>query len=124
MAVVEISGNLGKTPELRYTKDGQPWVCLNIAENHRGGGRQWTDWWDAVIFGTLAVRAAEVLETGVRVSVKGRIAVKLEEYEGKRMVRRTVYVEMLGFHGTAKAKAGTDTSREEVNDGQADAAAV
>jgi len=80
MINLQVIGNLGKDPELRYTPDGQAVARFSIAAN-----RQWTDasgkkraettWVEVSTFGKLAEVCAEHLKKGRQVFVTGRPSV-------------------------------------------------
>ena len=112
MAIVEVSGNLGAAPELRYTGKGDPWARLAICENSGRGAAKKVEWWEGIVFGSKAVWYCEVLEKGMAVRVKGRLKVEPFEKDGVARIGRTVLVEMLGFSGgTAKASAETQSAQ-------------
>ena len=53
---IEIIGNLGKDPVLRYAASGSSYVYFEVADNShkREHPKCKTQWWDCVAFGTLA----------------------------------------------------------------------
>jgi single-strand DNA-binding protein len=77
-ADIEILGNLGGDPEMRYTPNGSPVTNFNVAVNHSrpDGAGGWqdlgTNWFRVATFGDAAERQAETLKKGDRVLVKGR----------------------------------------------------
>lgn len=89
MAVCQITlvGNLGRDPEMRYSKDGKAVTTMNVAVSH--GRKQpdgtWTDetdWFRVSVFGPAAERAAEKLRRGSRVCVVGRFSTRSYEKDG------------------------------------------
>lgn len=77
-ADIEILGNIGGDPEMRYTPNGKPVTNFNVAVNHSrpDGNGGWedlgTNWFRVAVFGEAAERHAENLRKGARVLVKGR----------------------------------------------------
>ena len=84
---IQIVGNLGRDPELRYTPNGRPVTEFSVAVNQSTKNQQtgeWveaTDWFRVSVWGDRAERAAENLRKGVRVLVDGRF--RTREYETK-----------------------------------------
>lgn len=82
------TGNLGKTPELKYinTEDGQRAVAnfsVRFDRDKRLEDGSYVDnggfWMDVAIFGNQAERVAKVLSKGNRVYAEGSL--KLQEWE-------------------------------------------
>jgi single-strand DNA-binding protein len=84
---IQIVGNLGRDPELRYTPNGRPVTEFSVAVNQSTKNQQtneWveaTDWFRVSVWGDRAERAAENLRKGTRVLVDGRF--RTREYETK-----------------------------------------
>ncbi|MEO8273388.1 MAG: single-stranded DNA-binding protein [Chloroflexota bacterium] len=84
---IQIVGNLGRDPELRYTPSGRPVTEFSVAVNQSTKNAQsgeWveaTDWFRVSIWGDRGERAAENLRKGNRVLVDGRF--RTREYEAK-----------------------------------------
>jgi len=84
---IQIVGNLGRDPELRYTPNGRPVTEFSVAVNQSTKNAQtneWveaTDWFRVSIWGIPGERAAENLRKGSRVLVDGRF--RTREYEAK-----------------------------------------
>ncbi|HYL40859.1 MAG TPA: single-stranded DNA-binding protein [Candidatus Binatus sp.] len=84
---IQIVGNLGRDPELRYTPSGRPVTEFSVAVNQSSKNQQtgeWveaTDWFRVSVWGDRAERAAENLRKGTRVLVDGRF--RTREYETK-----------------------------------------
>jgi len=86
MINLQVIGNLGKDPELRYLPDGQPVARFSIASN-----RQWKDaagkkysetlWVEVSAFGKLAEVCAQHLKKGRQIFVTGRPSIHL--YQAK-----------------------------------------
>ena len=84
---IQIVGNLGRDPEMRYTASGRPVTEFSVAVNQSTKNQQtgeWveaTDWFRVSIWGDRGERAAENLRKGNRVLVDGRF--RTREYEAK-----------------------------------------
>ncbi|HSO29705.1 MAG TPA: single-stranded DNA-binding protein [Candidatus Sulfomarinibacteraceae bacterium] len=84
---IQVVGNLGRDPELRYTPNGRPVTEFSVAVNQSTKNQQtgeWveaTDWFRVSVWGDRAERSAEQLRKGSRVLVDGRF--RTREYETK-----------------------------------------
>jgi single-strand DNA-binding protein len=85
LSKIQIIGNLGRDPELRYTPNGRPVATFSVAVNQATKNQQtgeWveaTDWFRVSVWGDRAERSAENLRKGSRVFVDGRF--RTREYE-------------------------------------------
>ena len=85
LSKIQIIGNLGRDPELRYTPSGRPVASFTVAVNQSQKNQQsgeWiesTDWFRVSVWGDRGERAAENLRKGARVFVDGRF--RAREYE-------------------------------------------
>lgn len=75
---VQIIGNLGRDPELRFTQDGTPVANFSVAvsESWRSQGgeqRERTEWFRVVAWRGLAEIANQYLRRGARVYLEGRL---------------------------------------------------
>ena len=74
---LEMIGNLGGEPEMRYTTAGTPITSFNVAANETWTGKDWqkqqrTTWVRVSAWGQLAEICAKWLHKGDRVFVEGR----------------------------------------------------
>ncbi len=88
---VILVGNLGRDPEVRYTREGTAVANLNIATtetwNDGNGQRQEkTEWHKVVAWGKLAEIAKEYLGKGRQVYIEGRLQTR--SWEDKEGVKR------------------------------------
>lgn len=114
LSKIQIIGNLGRDPELRYTPSGRPVASFTVAVNQSTKNQQsgeWvesTDWFRVSIWGERGERAAENLRKGSRVFVDGRF--RTREYEAndgqKRMSLDITADTVLGLD---KREAGEGT---------------
>jgi|LakMenE18May11ns_1017448.scaffolds.fasta_scaffold9880897_3 single-strand DNA-binding protein len=82
MITATVTGNVGKTPELRTTSGGKPMTTFGVASTYkRKGGEPTTTWVDVVCFDEAAEAVCESLNKGDRVMVTGRV--ELERYQKK-----------------------------------------
>jgi single-strand DNA-binding protein len=75
---VQLIGNLGKDPEIKYTPQGTPVAKLAIATNERfkdksGEWQDRTEWHNVVLWQRLAEIAGEYLKKGGKVYIEGRL---------------------------------------------------
>jgi single-strand DNA-binding protein len=106
---VQIIGNLGRDPELRYTPAGKAVANFTVAVNRvTGTGEQRqeeTEWFRVVAWERLAETCQQYLEKGARVYLEGRL--QSRKYTDKDGVERTsveiVANEMLMLDGRAAA---------------------
>lgn len=77
---IQIIGNLGKDPEMRYTPSGQPVTSFSVATSSRwkteaGEQREQTVWWKITAWGKQAELCNEYLKKGAKVYLEGNIKV-------------------------------------------------
>ena len=75
---VQLIGNLGKDPEIKYTTSGTAVARLALATNERykDKGGEWqdrTEWHNVVLWQRLAEIAGEYLKKGSKVYIEGRL---------------------------------------------------
>ena len=78
---VQLIGNLGRDPEMKYAPGGQAVTQFSIAvaRNSKKDGEQ-TDWFKVICWDKLAEIADQYLKKGHRVYVEGRLQIR--EYTG------------------------------------------
>ena len=89
---IQIMGNLGGTPEMKFLPSGDPVVNFSVAVNERwknrdGDPQERTTWLRVVAFNGIGQACAEHLTKGDGVYVEGRLQVR--EYEDKDGNERT-----------------------------------
>lgn len=78
----KLVGGLGRDPELRFTKSGEPWMNVSMAVNKGKKDDNIPPLWVKVkMFGPNAELVAEKFKKGDRVEVHG--AIDLEEWTGR-----------------------------------------
>ena len=75
---VQLIGNLGKDPEIKYTPQGTPVAKITLATNERfkdkaGEWQDRTEWHNIVLWQRLAEIAGEYLKKGGNVYIDGRL---------------------------------------------------
>ena len=75
---VQLIGNLGADPEVRFTQDGRPIASLRLATtdtwtDKQGQRQERTEWHAITIFGKLAEIAQQYLRKGSKVYVEGQL---------------------------------------------------
>jgi single-strand DNA-binding protein len=128
---VQIIGNLGKEPEMRYTPTGKPVTTFTVAVSRSwntadGERHSETEWFNVVAFGPLAEICKQYLTKGQQVYIEGRLQTR--RWDDKEGVKHTSIevvaneMMMLGerrdhnHHADASAESGNqenDTSTQE-----------
>jgi len=89
---VQIIGNLGRDPEMRYTQGGQAVTNFTVAVNHTrrdqdGTASEETEWFRVVAFDKLGEIADQYLRKGGQVYVEGRL--QSRKYTDRDGIERT-----------------------------------
>jgi single-strand DNA-binding protein len=92
---VQLIGNLGKDPTMRYTPSGKAVTNFSLATNHswKDASGEWqneTEWHNITVWGNLAELANNQLKKGMKVFVQGRL--KTEHWTGEDGTERTKVV--------------------------------
>ena len=92
---IEIMGNLGKDPELRYLADQTATTSISIAYTEKwrdkktGQQQESTEWFTAVLYGRQAETVCTYMKKGDCIAVWGKM--KSRKYTGKDGVERVVH---------------------------------
>ena len=124
---VILVGNLGQTPELKYTPSGQAVCNLSIATNEAWTGKdgqkqEKTEWHRLVLFGKLAELAGQYLQKGRQVYIEGKLQTRSwQDKDGQTRYTTEVVgqtMQFLGGNATAgnNANAGAGAPRNQNND--------
>ncbi|MBF0153068.1 MAG: single-stranded DNA-binding protein [Magnetococcales bacterium] len=98
---VQLIGNLGADPEVRYSQAGKAIATLNVATSEswkdaQGERKERTEWHRVVAFGKLAEIAQQYMRKGNKVYVEGRLQTrKWTDKQG--MERYTTEVDLSDF---------------------------
>ncbi len=102
---VILIGNLGRDPELRYTKDGRGVANFTLATNERwrdkdGNNQERTEWHRVVVWGKDAENCAQYLQKGRSVYVEGRLQTReWEDRDGNKRQTTEVVAQAVRFLG-------------------------
>lgn len=96
---VQLIGNLGKDPEIKYTPQGTPVAKLTIATNERfkdkaGEWQDRTEWHNVVLWQRLAEIAGEYLKKGGKVYIEGRLQTR--SWDDKQTGQKKYMTEVVG----------------------------
>lgn len=116
---VEITGNLGKDPELKATAGGTSVLLLSVCVNSRvKRDGEWADkanWVDVKFFGSRADALHRYLSKGSHVAIAGRLLQETWEKDGQKRSRLVVVgddIDMCG--GARKDEPEADPYDEEI----------
>jgi len=91
MNQVNIIGNLGAKPELRYIPGGDAVCEMRVATTERwrsnGEKREHTEWHRVILWGAMGENAARYLDKGSKVRVTGRL--RTRQWEDREGVKRS-----------------------------------
>ena len=95
---VQLIGNLGKDPEIKYTPQGTPVAKLAIATNERfkdksGEWQDRTEWHNVVLWQRQAEIAGEYLKKGSKVYIEGRLQTR--SWEDKQSGQKKYMTEVV-----------------------------
>jgi single-strand DNA-binding protein len=102
---VQLIGNLGKDPELKYTSAGVAVATFSIAtsdswKDQEGNTQERTEWHNIVAWRKLAEICGEWLKKGKRVYIEGRLQTRNYEKDGvKRYVTEIVADQLIMLDG-------------------------
>lgn len=89
---VTLIGNLGKDPEMRYTKSQTPFARFSLATTEEfttnGEKQKKTMWHNVVVWGKQAEIASQYLHKGKQIYLEGRI--EYREYDDQNGQRRYI----------------------------------
>ena len=106
---VILIGNLGRDPELRYTKDGKAVANFTLATNDRwrdreGNGQERTEWHRIVVWDKQAENCAQYLQKGRSVYIEGRLQTReWEDKEGQKRQTTEIVAQQVTFLGSRDA---------------------
>lgn len=86
---IEIIGNLGKEPELRYTADGKATVSLSVATNRNTAqGQEETTWFRVIAWDKAAEYLSKYAQIGAKVFASGRLVIDPATHGPRVFVRQ------------------------------------
>jgi single-strand DNA-binding protein len=114
---VQLIGNLGKDPEIRYTNDNKAIANLTIATteswNSKDGGRQdKTEWHRVVVFGKLAEVIEKYCKKGDKLYFEGKLQTRQwTDKEGVERYTTEIAVQPFGGQMVMLGKSGVEDSQ-------------
>ena len=111
---VQLIGNLGKDPEIKYTPQGTPVAKITIATNERFKDKsgQWqdrTEWHNVVLWQRMAEIAGEYLKKGGKVYIEGRLQTRSwddKQTGQKKYMTEIVASDMILLGGRGEGSGG------------------
>jgi len=109
---VQLIGNLGKDPELKYTSAGVAVATFSIAtsdswKDQEGNTQERTEWHNIVAWRKLAEICGEWLKKGKRVYIEGRLQTRNYEKDGvKRYITEIVADQLIMLDGGPRSSNG------------------
>ena len=116
---VQLIGNLGQDPELRYTQSQTPLTNISVAttefRNTADGGKQsFTDWHRVVIWGRQAENCCKYLHKGSPVFIEGRLQTRSwEDQSGQKRYSTEVVVSNVQFLGNKPSDTQEERKTEQ-----------
>lgn len=119
---VQLIGNLGRDPELKYTSAGVAVATFSIAtsdswKDQEGNLQERTEWHNIVAWRKLAEICGEWLKKGKRVYIEGKLQTRSYEKDGiKKYMTEIVADQLIMLDGGPKAgsAAGAGSDAEAV----------
>ncbi len=124
---VQLIGNLGKDPELKYTPSGVAVATFSIAtseswKDQEGNQQEKTEWHNIVAWRKLAEICGEYLKKGKKVYIEGKLQTRNYEKDGvKRYVTEIVADQLIMLDGGGAGKPVNSNAASEVSSSHADA---
>ena len=115
---VMIIGNLGRDPEMRYTKSGNPLTKFRVATNRiwtspDGERHEETEWFNVVAWDKLAEICNQYLTKGTQVYIEGRLQThQWEDADGKQHSSVEINAQEMIILGS-RSPSGSDSSEED-----------
>lgn len=106
MNFINIAGNLGADPEVRFTSSGKKVTTLRVATKARKGGNDETIWWRVTIWGEQFDKLVSFLKKGSSVVVFGEMQKPeiFNDRDGKPQVSMEITAAMLQFSPFGKSE--------------------
>ena len=110
---MQVIGNLGRDPEMRYTPNGNPVTSFSIATNRaytdsQGEKHEETEWFTVVAWNQLAELCNQYLSKGRRAYVDGRLRSSTwQGQDGQTRFRNEIVAERVLFLDRAQGGPGS-----------------
>jgi len=119
---VILVGNLGRDPEVRYTKNGQAVATFSLATTERwtnkdGEREDKTEWHRIVAWGKLGEICGEYLSKGKQVYIEGRLQTRQwEDNDGDKRSTTEIVANNMVMLGSHSSSQGTEAYEEGSDD--------
>ena len=118
---IALVGNVGQNPILRATSKDTPVSNVTLATNRvyndRDGNRQQTtEWHRLVLWGEGAKNFADIVRSGDKIAVRGRLEYRLREIAGEKVKDAVIRVEEWHQLTPRKARAGEEAQPDALAD--------
>jgi single-strand DNA-binding protein len=99
---VTIMGIIGQAPELKWTRNGKPFVRLSLATHKRtkddqGNARRETQWHSVMLWGKNAEICSTYCEKGAPIYIEGHLAPYTKEENGEKSYHLGVNADQIQF---------------------------
>ncbi len=118
--IIQIIGNLGNDPEMKFLPSGKPVTDLRVAvsrvfSSNGGEPQKETTWFDVVCFDKLAEQCNQFLQKGKKAYVQGRLRIRTYEKDGARHYRTEIIADKVIFLDKPSDKNVAETPAEAPN---------
>ena len=127
---VQLIGNVGREPEMRYLPGGEAVTTFSLATNRRwrgenGQAHEQTEWHSVVAWRQLAEQCGEYLTRGRHVYVEGRLQTRTwdDPSTGQKRSRTEIVAEQLVLLDSRSSRTGA-AAAEDLAEVEPDAVAV
>jgi single-strand DNA-binding protein len=117
---VQLIGNVGRDPELKYLASGEAVTTFSLATNRRWRGQdgqthEQTEWHNVVAWRKLAEQCGEYVEKGRQVYVEGRLQTRTwdDAATGQKRYRTEIVAEQLVLLDSRTPRTGADAALAE-----------
>jgi single-strand DNA-binding protein len=109
---VQLIGNLGADPEVRYLPSGDAVANIRIAttetwKDKDGAKQERTEWHRVAFFGKLAEIVSEFLKKGSQVFIQGRIQTRTWEKDGETRYSTEIVADTMKMLGSPREGGGS-----------------
>jgi single-strand DNA-binding protein len=109
---VQLIGNLGADPEVRYLPSGDAVANIRIAttetwKDKDGAKQERTEWHRVAFFGKLAEIVSEYLKKGSQVFIQGRIQTRTWEKDGETRYSTEIVADTMKMLGSPREGGGS-----------------
>lgn len=109
---VQLIGNIGRDPEVRYTPSGDAITNISVATSERwkdkatGEQKEATEWHRVSMFGKLAEIAAQYLQKGSKVYIEGSLRTRKYQKDGVDMYATDIRADVMKMLDSARQDGG------------------